>query len=103
MLRGLRLDLAGRADIRQPGHVDEEYVLAPDLIAKLSQRLQERLRLDVTDRATDLHDNHVRVRFFGDAGDAAFNLVRDVRDDLDRAAEKVTAALLANDLGVDLP
>src|SRR5215212_9208425 len=103
MLRGLGLDLAGRPNIRQPGHMDEKYVLTTHLIAELPQRFKERLRLDVAHRSPNLNDHHVPLRLFGNSGDPALDLVGDMRDHLDRPTEEITTAFLANDLRVDLP
>ena len=42
--------------------VDVEHVLGADLAAELADRLEERLRLDVADRAADLGDDDVGRR-----------------------------------------
>ena len=81
--------------------MDVEHVVAPDVLAELADRLEERQALDVADRAADLGDQHVDVELLGEAVDAALDLVRDVRDDLDGAAQKVAAALLLDDGVVD--
>ena len=39
--------------------VDEERVVAADLLAELADRLEERERFDVADRAADLDDHDV--------------------------------------------
>ena len=57
--------------------------------------------LDVADGAAHLDDDHVRLAVAGDALDALLDLVGDVRDDLDRAAQIVAAALLGDDRLVD--
>ena len=67
---------------------------AAELVADLTGRLDERLRLDVADRAADLGDDHVGLRLFvGLQAHAALDLVGDVRDDLHRVAEVLAAAL----------
>jgi len=63
--------------------------------------LQERQRLDVADRAADLGDDEVDVVGLADQLDAVLDLVGDVRDDLDRAAQVVAAALATDDRVVD--
>ena len=73
----------------------------PDVLAHLADRLEERQALDVADGAADLDDDDVRVALAGDAADPLLDLVGDVRDDLDRAAEVVAAALLGDDRLVD--
>ena len=57
--------------------------------------------LDVADGPADLDDHDVRVAVAGDARDALLDLVGDVRDDLDGAAEVVAAPLLGDDRLVD--
>src|SRR5690606_20641913 len=102
VLRRLGLQFAGGADVRQEGDVDVERLVAPDVGAKLADRLKEWLTLDVPDRPADLDDHHVRLRFLADERDPALDLVGDVRDHLDRAAEIVPASLLADHFGVNL-
>jgi hypothetical protein len=69
--------------------VDEQAVAAPDVHGELADGLQERQRLDVADGPADLRDDHVDVRGLADEADPLLDLVRDVRDDLHRAAEVV--------------
>ncbi len=106
VLRRLGLELAGRRQVRHQADVQEEDVVAADVVADLTGRLQERQRLDVADRATDLGDDHVgrdavAVRL-GHRADAPLDLVGDVRDHLDRVAQVLAAPLLGDDLGVHL-
>jgi hypothetical protein len=76
-------------------------VLAPHVFPHLADRFQEREALDVADRAAHLHDHHVRPVVPRDADDPLLDLVRDVGDDLDRAAEVIPPALLGDDRLVD--
>ena len=62
VLRRLGLELARRRDVRQQREVDEDRVLATDVVAELTNRLEERQRLDVADRAADFDDHDVRLR-----------------------------------------
>ena len=58
---GLVLSLAGRRD---PGHqrqMHEQRALAPELVAELADRLEERQALDVADRAADLAEHEILV------------------------------------------
>ena len=75
----------------------EEHVLAAELVAHLARRLDERLRLDVADRAADLGDDDVGLRASsaGLQAHPALDLVGDVRDHLHGVAEVLAAALLA--------
>ena len=102
VLRRLRLQFVRRADVRQERHVDRKRVFGPLFAPDLADRLEERLPLDVADGAADLDDQHLRFRIAGDAADARLDLVRDVRDRLDRAAEELALALLRDDRLVDL-
>ena len=61
VLRRLRLQLAGVADVRHEREVDEHAVAAADVDRELADRLEERQRLDVADGAADLGDDDVDV------------------------------------------
>ena len=73
----------------------------PSVDLELAERLEERQRLDVADRAADLGDHEVDVLRLGDQPDAVLDLVGDVRDHLDGAAEVVAAALAPDHRVVD--
>ncbi len=60
VLGRLGLELAGRAEVRHERHMQEEDVLAAHVVADLARGLEEGLRLDVADGATDLGDHDVR-------------------------------------------
>ena len=59
VLRRLRLQLVRGADVRHERQVDVDGVAAAGLLAELADRLEERQRLDVADRAADLDQDHV--------------------------------------------
>ena len=101
VLRRLGLELAGCRDPRHERHVDVHHVVATLVLPELADRLEERQRLDVADRAADLGDDDVGLGLLGEPVDAVLDLVRDVRDDLDGAAEEVAAALLGDERLVD--
>ena len=73
--------------------VDEHAAPPADVDRELSDRLEERQRLDVADRPADLGDHEVDVARIGHQPDPVLDLVGDVRDDLDGRAEVVAAAL----------
>ena len=79
-----------------------EDVLASDVVADLTDRLEERQRLDVADGAADLGDDDVDRRVTSEREDALLDLVRDVRDDLDGLTEELAAAFALQDGPVDL-
>ena len=101
VLGRLGLELARGGQRGQQRDVDVQDVGPPDVLAHLADGLEERQRFDVADGPADLDDDDVRVAVAGDAPDPLLDLVGDVRDDLDRAAEVVAAALLGDDRLVD--
>ena len=100
VLRRLRLELAGRADERHEREMDVQRVVAPDVLAELPDGLQERQALDVAHRPADLDEDDVDV--IGGASDGVLDLVGDVRNDLDRAAQVVSAPLFLDHALIDL-
>ncbi len=92
---GFVFELARRRDERHPRDVDIEHVPGADLAPDLTDRLEERLRLDVADRTADLGDDDVGVARLRDRAHAGLDLVRDVRDHLYGRAEVLALALLA--------
>ena len=75
-------------------------VVPADVAAELADGLDEGDDLDVAHRAADLDDHHVDVLVLQPA-DPVLDLVGDVRDHLDRAAEEVAPALLLDHGPVD--
>src|SRR3954452_10054291 len=107
VLGGLGLQLTGRADVGHQGDVQEEAVVAADVLTHLTGGLEEGQRLDVPDGAADLGDHHVGAVAVlgvgvGHRPDAGLDLVGDVGDHLYGVAEVVAAALLGDHAGVDL-
>ena len=101
VLGGLGLELARGGQGGEQRDVDVQDVGPPDVLAHLADGLEERQRFDVADGPADLDDDDVRIAVAGDPRDPLLDLVGDVRDDLDRAAEVVAAALLGDDRLVD--
>ena len=64
--------------------------------------LQETAELDIANRAADFDQYHFCAGFFRHQPDPAFDLVCDVWDHLNRPAQEIAAAFLADDLGVNL-
>ena len=101
MLRGLCLQLLRGGD---PGHqrqVDEERVLAAFLVAHLANRLNERQRFDVADRAADLDNRDIHVG--GHLAAGGLDFVGDVRNHLHGFAEIVAAPFAGDDVLVNAP
>src|SRR3546814_15694502 len=67
-------------DIGQQGHVEEGRPLRPDLVAELTDRLEERQALDVAHRAANLAQDEVLVADV--APDVVLDGVGHVRNDL---------------------
>ena len=99
MLGGFRLEFLGGGDPGDEGDVDEDAVLATNLMPNLADGFEERERFNVADGATDFTDDDIDIS--GELLDGCLDLVGDVRDHLDGLAEIVTAALALNDLLVD--
>src|SRR5207245_6595007 len=85
MLRRFGLQLGGRRDEWHERQMNEQRVVPPDFLAELADGLEERQGFDVADRAADLGDHHVVVR--SQPANRPFDLVRDMRNDLERRAE----------------
>jgi hypothetical protein len=81
----------------------KKYIFTPDLVAQLPQGLHKWLRLDVTDRAADLDQHDFRPGLLGYQSHPALDLVGDVRDHLDGAAQVIAVPFLLDDFRVDLP
>ena len=102
VLRRLRLELASGRDVRQQRDMDVEGVVLADFLLDLADGLEERLALDITDRTADLRDDDISAISLGYIVDLLLDLVRDVRDDLDRRAQIFPTALFVQDRPVYL-
>src|SRR5699024_3145964 len=86
VLGRLRVQLGGGLEVGHEGDVDEEYIVAADVVTDLARRLEEGLGFDVADGAADLGDDDIGPVLLGTFGLGAhprLDLVGDVRDDLD--------------------
>ena len=79
MLRRLSLQFPSVADVRDQGEMDEQAVAPADVNRELADRLEERERLNVADRATDLGDHDVNVAGLCNQLDPLLDLIGDVR------------------------
>ena len=102
VLGRFRFQFAGGGDIGDQGDMDVKGVVLADFLAHLADGLEERQAFDVADRAADFSDDHVGVVFTADEINPFLDLVGDVGNDLDGAAQVVAAALLVDDRPVDL-
>ena len=85
VLGRLGLQLTGRDDVRHQGDVHAQSVPRSSFQLQLTNRFQERQRLDVADCAADLNDRDVDVT--SGVVNARLYLVRDVRNHLHGGAE----------------
>ena len=93
------LHLAGRLDIGDQGEVDEQGVFPAEIGAQLADRLDEGQALDIADCAADLDDGHIGTAV--ELQDGGLDFIGDMGDDLDRAAEILTASFLGDYRVVD--
>ena len=101
MLRRLGLYLMSCGDIGNERHVHEEHIARVLLLLELASSFDERLGLDVADRAADLGDDDVGVRLGRDAAQTLLDGLGHMRDDLHGSAEEVAAALARDKRLVD--
>ena len=102
VLGGLGLQLIGAGNVRHQCHVDVHGVASAHFGDELADCLQERCALDVAHCAADLGDDHIGVGLLAHPIDALLDLVGDVGDDLNGAAQIVAAALLVQNRPVYL-
>ena len=81
--------------------MNEAHVFGALLATPLAHGLDEGLGLDIAHRAADLGDDDVGLRAVCQAADAILDGVGDMRDNLHRAAQKVTPALPGDEALVD--
>ena len=101
VLRGLGLELPGCPEVRDIGQVDADGIAAL-LPAELTDGFHERGALDVADGPADFRDDEIEIPFRCVGREMAFDLIGDMRDDLDGLAQEVPATLLVDDRLVDL-
>ena len=101
MLRRLRLQLARRFQVRHKRKMNKRAVLATDVERKLANRFQEWQAFNIADRAADFRNDYVDVRTF-QLLNAVFNLVGNVRNDLNRLTEIAACALFVDNALINL-
>ena len=100
VLGGLAFQLAAAGDLDDQGHMDVHHVFPAFLHRHLTDGLQKRLALDIAHGAADLADQHVHILLLHGI-DMAFDLVGDVRDDLDSAPQKRALPLPVQQIPID--
>ena len=64
--------------------MDKQTVFSADLQGDLPNGLQKRLRLNVTDGASDFGDDHIGIGLLSDPVNKLLDLIGDVGNDLNR-------------------
>src|SRR5690606_40685740 len=95
MLRRFGFDLAGARDVWDQGQMHVDDIIAPELDPELTDCLQKRQRLDVADRAANLH--HTNVGIARTKTNAMLDLVRDMRNELNRRTQVVADPIRGDD------
>ncbi len=101
VLGRLGLQFSSGLDPGYEGGVDADGILAPEVVSKLADGLDERKRFDVADGAADLTDDEVDIVGIGER--EFLDRVGDVRNDLDGGSEIIAAPLAGDDVPVDSP
>ena len=102
MLRGLGLQLARRLQVRNERQVDETGIVVSLFKPELPRRLEKRQRLDVARDAADFAEDNVDIMLSGRA-DRRLDFVRDVGNDLHRAAQVAARTLTRQDGRINAP
>ena len=97
---GLVFSSPSGADVGDEREVHVHRVLAPHVLAELTDGLEEGQALDVADRAANLHEHDVHVA--AHRADAVLDLVGDMGNDLNGPAQVIAAPLLLEHRHVDL-
>ena len=101
VLGRLGFQFSGGRDIREKGHVNVQHVLPAYIIPHLPYGLEEGETLDVADGASDLNDHHIGATLLGQGHHSSLDLIGDMGDGLNCAAEVVAPALLGNNGAVN--
>ena len=102
MLRRLAFVFVRTSQIRYQCHVNKERVIRANLQSDLSDCLQERLAFNISGRAADFRDDHVRVGRASDIVDKRFDFIGNMGNYLYGFAEIFAPALLVQHIPVHL-
>ena len=100
MLGRLGFQLARGAYVGNQRDMHVKRVAMTSIETELANRLQKRQRLDIADGTADLDNRHIGAP--GVFNDLVLDLVGDVRDDLNRAPQVISAPFLGNNREIDL-
>jgi len=82
--------------------MDVKGVIAADLVAQLANGFEIGLALDIADRSSHFEHDEICPRGLCHLHDAAFDLIGDVWNDLNGAAQIISLTLFADHFGVYL-
>ena len=86
LLRRLGLQLPRRLDERNQRQMDEQGIVLPELVIKLADRFKKRQRFNIARRSPDLGNGNIHILRVH-RGNRRFDLVGDMRNDLNRPSE----------------
>ena len=79
--------------IRNQGYMDQNHILRSAFMLKLTNGFEERLAFDVTDCTTNFNDGDLCISSSGIPVKTAFDLVRDMWDDLYCSSAEISPTL----------
>ena len=91
------LQLAGSGNIRDQGDMDIEAVIAGDILLDLANGFQEGFTFNIPYGTANFRNDKISVFFAAYAVDPFLDLVGNVRNDLYRTAQIITAPFLVDD------
>ena len=101
MLCRLGFKLLRACDVGDKCNVNVSNVISSLFRSDLTYCLKERRRLNISDCAADLCDDHIGIAVLCETVYLVLYLICDVRNDLNRAAEIIAAAFLGDDVPVN--
>ena len=93
VLHRLGFGLAGHPQIRHQSHMHKQGLLLAQIVTQLANGFHKSQRFNIAHHAANLHNNHIISLFCQAASDSALNLIGHVRNNLHRAAAKITHSL----------
>src|SRR5262245_29618753 len=101
MLCRLGLEFSGWGNVGNQCEMDEDRVVTPDFVPELPDAFEEGKRFNIAYRPANLDDYHIHI--LRNCFDRIFDLVGNVRDDLDRFTQVIAAPLFIDYREIDSP
>ena len=92
----LSLNLMSSGNVRNKAHVNNSHIACATLFSKLTNCLNKRLRLNITNGATKLCDDNISISNLFNASKTSFNCIGHVRNYLNSTAKEVSGTLTLN-------